>query len=148
MFDRLIKRLAKKHIAEAVNLALCSDQQRRNEESDKINSFQYYEQLGSIVIYTSNEWTDLVIGTVIRIDHITQNNCPVLIIDDILSSEERMILTHQVYPFSREMREAILKLNPWERWNLKSLNSPVPWNKPKQSSQLLTNSEILNMLKY
>jgi hypothetical protein len=142
MFERLIKWLARNYIREAINLAIHQRTAVINIENYELNVYLYLSQVGKRVIYTSNEWEDPVIGKVIRVDYITKARCPVLVVADVLSGEERIILTDQVYEYSPEILDAILKLSPYQRWNMKSFNAPVKFNKPTSNKVLLTNGEI------
>lgn len=142
MFEKFIKWLAREQISTAYKLGILNEQERRYNEIKNTDWLISRSLIGKFVIYTSNEWEDPVIGLVTRVDGITLANSPALIINDIISGEERMVLSSHVYDYAPETLDAILKLDPYQRWNLKSFYSQVTYDKPKHCNKLLTPEEV------
>ena len=128
MIEKFIKWLASAYITRATvaGYNLAKREISDNRDIDKL--FEMKELLGKKVITISNEWEDMMVGTVVRIDTITQAKQPILVIKDCFSGTEYMSFG-QVYVFNVETLNALLKLTPYERWNLKVPQAPVSWNK-------------------
>lgn len=73
--------------------------------------------IGKPVICVGNEWEDLVIGIVTDIDFITQAKNPIPIVKDILTGKE-FITFAKVMPFTMQRFNALVKLDPYERWSV------------------------------
>lgn len=117
-------------------------------ENRQIEISQLNEMLGKKVICFSNEWENPVIGIVKEITTITQANQPVPVILDYLTMKEGISLT-EVYPYTEQRFEAILKLNPFERCALIYTNfyNDEEFEKPKIGT-INTKEEIIKILKH
>lgn len=149
MWKEFVKWLAQKYIKDAEVHAASDAIAKYREEQElsrkHVEEIQYQGWLGKTIIYTSNEWENPVIGKVVRIVYITKAVKPVLMVADLISGEELMILTNQVYEYSPEMLKAVMLLNPYQRWNIKSFNSQIDFNKqpPVDRKPLLKYSDVL-----
>lgn len=79
--------------------------------------------IGKPVIGISNEWENPVIGTVIGIEFITQAQQPIPIVRCAITGKE-FITFSKVMPFTMQRFEALMKLNPYERWCLVDNQNP------------------------
>lgn len=93
--------------------------------------------VGSKVIVISNEWENLVVGTVTGY---VMNNSDIPAVFDNISGKE-LICCGVMHRFSNEKLKALCKLNPYERWNVVAVQSGmISSEKPK----IDTDERILN----
>lgn len=128
MFNKLIKYLARYEIQSAYSRGISDAnaieiQIRKDRELEELNQF-----IGKKVILFSNEWEDMIFAEGLRVEPITQSAQPVLVVKDVLTDEEYLTFS-MILPYSREMAHALLKLNPFERWNIRARNTGTFWDK-------------------
>lgn len=133
MIERFIKWLAWKYLQVAENNGFIRANKERFDEKEKSDLFQMQGLVGKKVISFSNEWEDMIFGTVTRIDFITQAKQPIPVIMNCLSHKETYSFG-QIYEYDSHLMHALFMLTPYERWNLKVPQAPVGWNKPKLSA--------------
>lgn len=83
--------------------------------------------IGKPVISISNEWSNPIIGFGKEIQFITQAKTPVLIIEDYVSGESKLVLSVPFY-FSEQRFNAFSKLDPFELCSIIYKNSA--WMEP------------------
>lgn len=89
-------------------------------EKDKQLEEQYNSNdIGKKIIYCPNEWQDPLFGWIIGTDRVTAGNSLMVKVKNALTDE--IVLVHpESFFYTDEMFTlAILKLNPFERWNMK-----------------------------
>lgn len=74
------------------------------------------------VIYIPNEWCDPIIGFGNRVEFVSRNNCPILIVDDCISGTEKWAVGPWFH-FSEQKLMVLSKLDPFERWAMHSNNA-------------------------
>ena len=130
MIEKFIKWLARNYIQIA---SIRSYNTRREEEAiarRKMDLFMKQSLIGKKVIVLSNEWEDMTVGVVTRVELITQAKQPTFVVKDCFTKEE-LLTFNDVMEFDKETLQTLLKLNPYERWNLVCSNCPVNWTKKK-----------------
>lgn len=91
-----------------------------------------YLHIGSTVIMLSNEWEELTVGKIVGFEEKFNTPC---IFDEV---SETNVWGTTILPYDAQMLNALLKLNPFERWNLVSNKSiyranQYNWQKNKKS---------------
>lgn len=102
--------------------------------------------VGEKVIYCSNEWQDPIFGTVNSFEIIT--NSVFLNIKNVLDGEIYTQHVGSVLKADEKMVRAVLKLDPFERWNLtagKVLCSNM-WEKSYQNKEITAPHILLKKL--
>lgn len=74
-------------------------------------------RIGDPIIVVGNEWENLIVGFVVDVDLITAAQQPAFIVKDYLSGTTCMTFG-EVIDFSNQRLNALLKLDPFERWSL------------------------------
>lgn len=118
------------HIANAFHAGYDLAKKEVNDYRIEMKLFELTELVGKKVIVFGNEWEDMLVGTATKIDFITRAKQPVLVVEDCFTGQELTVYGH-VCEFHIQTLDALLKLNPFERWNLKSQLAHVGWDKPK-----------------
>lgn len=129
MFKKLIKYIASNQILFANREGYKSAKEEILKEREKIKYFELEQLIGKKVITINNEWEDMVIGIVTSTTRIAKTNHLVLSINDCFTGLE-YFSSGPVYKFDIETLNALLKLTPYERWNLRVPHAPVVWGKP------------------
>jgi hypothetical protein len=105
-------------------------QEERSYRENQKNECLYAElemMIGKPVINISNEWDNPIIGFGKEIQFITQAKVPVLIIEDYVSGENKLVLSVPFY-FSEQRFNAFAKLDPFEICSIVYKNSV--WMEP------------------
>jgi hypothetical protein len=86
--------------------------------------------LGKKVIILTNEWEDPVFG-IVRFYPMLKGGEDLIAIQDVLNPDGDPIFTlpSSILPADDKMIEAILKLNPFERWNMRNRSGINLWSK-------------------
>ena len=130
MIEKFIKWLASYHISFAFREGYHTAKNESFESRKCSEVFEMEMLLGLKVIVLSNEWEDLLVGTAVRIEYITKASQPVLVIKNCFTGREVLTFS-QVLQFDEETLVALLKLTPYERWNIRVPHCPVKWDKKK-----------------
>lgn len=98
--------------------------------------------IGKPVIYIPNEWCNPIIGFGKCIDFITKAKTPVLIVEDYITGEDKLILSVPFY-FSEQRFNAFAKLDPFELCSIVFKNSA--WMEPfeKEKSGTFDGYDVL-----
>ena len=110
---------------------------------EAINYIEMETHVGKPIIVIGNNWDNPLIGVGIKIDLITQGNCPILVVKDYITDQE-YITFGKIFHYTQQRFEAIMKLDPNERWALISDNRHPNTNQP--TDVLLTKEEIMEIL--
>lgn len=94
-----------------------TERARQIESREHIKLVEMQSLVGKAVIGVSNEWENPLIGTVIKLEMITRANQPIPVVRCAVTGKE-FITFCKVMPFTMQRFEALMKLNPYERWCL------------------------------
>lgn len=126
MFKDMLFRVFSSIFADKITLAhldkLDEINRKKREERRISERFELDMYIGKPVICISNEWTNPVIGFAICVEEITMANNPVLIVHDVLTDEDIMVLGH-TYHYTHQRFEALSRLDPFEACSLIYRNS-------------------------
>ena len=118
MFRKLIRFLAKKQIDDAFIAGAIDRERRQYREKLETNLFSIRDDFGKKVIYCSNEWEDPIFAVIYGVAYITAAKVPMAKGLNVLTGEEVMLDPGSYHYADTKMVDAILKLNPFERWNI------------------------------
>ncbi len=107
MFTKQIQQLAQSKYNEFLRL----EDERREQTRRDIAEFA----VGTPVIAVSNQWSNLVVGFVLRVEYVTASMCPVPVVMDYISGQELLCFS-VIYDFTQQRLGAFMKLDPYERW--------------------------------
>lgn len=133
MLKKIITWLAAGYIEEAQKFGY--NQVKEEERLARANIQQSIISMatGKKIIYCSNEWEDPIFAVVRGVTHVTKARVPMLICINVLTNENVYVDLQSFYYSDPRMVEAILKLNPFERWNLRvgtnAIASANMWSK-------------------
>ena len=125
MFKPILHKLCPKYFKETWDDGYKQALAEQSYEREKGASIQYHVQLkkllGKRVVYLPNEWQDPFFGTVVGSG--PRNTTEVVVADFLteLNNNKVLISYKSLYHADRLFVEAILKLDPMERWNLLTL---------------------------
>lgn len=118
LYNQFIHRIAKKQIAESFNKGYyCRlDETISNRKLD--HEFSIKKSIGKKVIFCPNEWQDPVFVTVDNIIYVSMSDNPMAVGVDVLTGQQVCLFADTYYPADARMIKTILKLDPFERWNM------------------------------
>ncbi len=146
--NKLLKILFGKQIDqirnEAFHQGVLHEQQTRCLSRSKTDEYLAQEWIGRKGIFIPNEWVDPNFFTITGSMYISQGSQLVHTYVDALTNEEGIALIGTVLPADELMVKAVLKLNPFERWNMcSSKNTMVNMWSKDYSLEEITDSDIL-----
>ena len=153
MFKPILHKLCAKYFKEAWDDGYKQALAEQSYEREKGASIQYHVQLkkllGKRVVYLPNEWQDPFFGTVVGAG--PRNTTEVVVADFLteLNNNKVLISYKSLYHADMLFVEAILKLDPMQRWNLsagKAFNENIWKSKPTGAKQLTEPEELLAKL--
>lgn len=97
------------------------------------------------VILIPNEWQDLEIGFGVGVEYITKNNTPVLVVKSYITGEE-FITFSKVFHYTTQRFNALMQLDPFERWCLMQ-DHDESFNKPRKQPILFSKKDIVDKLR-
>lgn len=100
--------------------------------------------IGTPFISVTNEWDNPLIGIVLGVQYVTAGNCPIAHVYDFITNQSVYCGNSRV-PYTDLNLDAILKLNPYQRWNLISKSS-LDMDKPKYNKDCFSPDEIRTIL--
>lgn len=150
MFEKLIKWFAKDLIQKTEEKAAIAGYnlaKQEIEDNKRIDlEFSMKEAIGKKIIYCSNEWSDPLFAIVTGITHVTLSQQPVLACKDVITGEDSIVYPGSFYYADELLTLTILKLNPFERWNMsvgKLSHMTNMWNKWYPPKESITDSIVL-----
>jgi hypothetical protein len=120
------------------------EEQKENLRNAELSVMQ--DWIGQKVIYCSNEWEDPLFGTIVAITSFNNTSCPMYVIEDVFGDSPRYCFNGTLYYADEKMVDAILKLNPFERWNMNLARGYLEtnmWSKSYPPSAPLTDPIVL-----
>ena len=146
MFEKFIKKIAEKYISKAAisgyNLAKKEAEDNRRIDFD----YQVTNAIGKKIIYCPNEWCDPLFAVVTGLSDITNSSTPMLTCKNVITDEESFVSLGTFHYADELLTLTILKLNPFERWNMtisKLAHMRNMWQKYYPHKKELTDSMIL-----
>lgn len=101
---------------------------------------------GNMVICVSNEWEDMVVGHVTRYEYINENSSSMLVVKDLITDQEYIIVGIIVH-YSSKVLSALCKLDPFERYAILSQGRIILSDTPKLSDKkLLTYEQYMDKI--
>lgn len=125
------------------------EKEKRHQEKLDTDKWIISNSIGMKGIYISNEWVDPTFFIITDIDYITGNNLPVYKYLNVLTNESGMALIRTVLPADEEMVQAVLKLNPFERWNMCTSKNTLSnmWSKSYPLGNITDSDTLYKRLK-
>lgn len=124
---------------------LMIEERRKSKVLD--NQYVLAEWIGKPAIFFGNEWQDPVIGIVIEQANLTNTSELMVRVKDYVSGDDHYVWASSLLFADKPMIDAILKLNPFERWNIRSKVSVNLWCKKYPNGEIKTPEEIKNCLR-
>jgi hypothetical protein len=118
MWERFLTWLASSYIEQASAVGARKAIEEKYKENEKIQIFSLESDIGKKVIYCSNEWEDPFFGTMKGVTFVTQAKQPMGVAVNALTGEETMLHPDGYMYADEKMVDCVLKLNPFERWNI------------------------------
>lgn len=122
-----------------------TDEERRTERL-RVKESVMKDDIGEKVIYCSNEWEDPVFAIIEGLQHFGNTDGPMYKARNVLTNEIVYFFEGTVYLADEKMVDCILKLNPFERWNMnlaKGYLAPHMWEKYYPPQTELTDPVVL-----
>lgn len=141
IIEKLISKLFSKQIAAFKFEAYAKyelEKTKDRELKEKLISNGLHEAIGKKIIYCPNEWSDPLFAIATGVIYVTKSDRPMLECTNVLTGETSMVHPGSFYYADELLTLAILKLSPFERWNLsvcKLTHMRPMWTKsyPRQS---------------
>ncbi len=146
MIEKFVKWLAKKHISNATQNGYNRAKKEIEDHKQIILDFEIKESLGKKIIYCSNEWEDPMFAIVTGVTYVTLSKTPMIACRNVLTNEDSMVFPGGFYYADELLTLSILKLNPFERWNLsvgKLAHMTNMWQKWYKPNSVITPTKIL-----
>lgn len=124
------------HFNSGISLAIENAQRDclhdRLKAKNKSKMLELTEHIGKPVIGINNEWCSLEVGELMRLEQFgNPESMAFPVIKNYLTGDS-LINFGKTLPYSEELFDAMLKLTPYERWNICVNQARVNWNKPKK----------------
>lgn len=100
--------------------------------------------IGKPFISVTNEWDNPIVGVVLGVEYNTAGNCPIAHVYDFITNQSVYCGNGRV-PYTDLNLDAILKLNPYQHWNLISKSS-LGMDKAKYNEDCFSPDEIRSIL--
>jgi hypothetical protein len=150
IISKIITKLAYKQIEEAKIQARTNGYQEGirkywNDKEQRLEHEYNTRAVGKKIIYCSNEWEDPHFGIIVGTAKVTAGDCLMVKSRDVLTGQIHLIHPESFYYTDELMTLAILKLNPFERWNMsigKLSHMHLMWNKRYQKSHITSSREL------
>ena len=112
---------------------------------EEVRFIELMSYVNKPVILISNEWEDLEVGFGVGVEYITNNNTPVLVVRSYITGEE-FITFSKVFHYTTQRFNALMQLDPFERWCLIQ-DHDESFNKPRKQPILSSKKDILDKLR-
>ena len=117
MFKKIFQNDIQREMQMAAHEALVAERERVSESRRQSDFYSLEGLVGKPVICISNEWENPVVGVAQKVDFITKGDCPVLVVKDYFSNEEKMIMGKS-FLYTEQRFNAVFKLSPFELCSL------------------------------
>lgn len=118
----------------------------RKKFRDNEDDFLIKEWQDKPVIFFGNEWEDPVIGHVVGPLRTFNTSEPMAAVKNVLNDQTYHTWYSSLKYADYEMVTAVLKLNPFERWNLYTRAHVNMWSKGYPNGSIRTPKEIMDIL--
>jgi len=134
---------------QAFNEGVDSNKKDREEMARSLNENNVSMLMGSKGIYIPNEWVDPAFFVITHAEYITQAAHPVYGYKNVLTGEKGYALMGTILPADEKMVKAILKLDPFERWNICTSRNTLSnmWSKSYPLGDITDSDTLLKQLK-
>lgn len=127
--------------------------QEDEDDRERIKILCIEIDIGKPFISVSNEWQDPVIGIVLGVEFVTLGKCPIAKVYDFVT-DQVVYCGNSRIPYSEYNLDAILKLEPYQRWNLVARSNIDPnkrtddetCSSPEQIKEILKNNSFYEVL--
>lgn len=119
---------------------------KRNAERLRVKEIIMKTNIGKKVIYTSNEWEDPVFAIIEDLETFHNVDGAMYKGTNVLTNETVYFFEGTVYLADEKMVDCILKLDPFERWNIKASKTYLGdhvWSKWYPPNKQVTDSAVL-----
>ena len=127
-----IDEIKQRHYDHGYSLGKSNAVKDNRSEIDQLKISIMKDDIGEKVIYCSNEWVDPVFAVIEGLESFNNTDLPMYKARNVLNDETVYFFNRSVYLADEKMVDAILKLNPFERWNMnlaKGYLAPHMWSK-------------------
>lgn len=128
-----------------VQHAILEEKQKNREQREQLNTLCIEVDIGTAFISVTNEWDNPIIGIVLGVVYVTAGNCPIALVYDFISNQV-VLCGNARLPYTDYNLDAVLKLDPYQRWNLIARSSLEP-SKSKYKDDCLDAEGIKSILK-
>lgn len=144
LFGLFTKENMEARISEAKFLAHQEKMKQDEQEQQDIKAICIEIDIGKLFISVTNEWDNPTIGVVLGVEYVTAGNCPIAKVYDFITNTVVLCGNSRI-PFTYHNLDAILKLDPYQRWNLLAKSS-IDHDKPKYNEDCFSADEIRTIL--
>lgn len=152
MLEKILRYLFPRIFESIENLAYNKGWRARTQEDENFRKFTkeqaVTEWLNKPVIFFGNEWEDPIIGIAFKVvdSSVFNTNEPMVKVYDYITNKTFYTWTSSLLYADMKMIYAILRLNPFERWNIRSRMSVNVWEKSYPNRPVKTEQEIMDCL--
>lgn len=146
IIKKFLIRFLHKEIEQIKYASTVQEKEAKAQENLRIQKSIMDDCIGQKVIYCSNEWEDPLFGTIVGTTSFTNVSDPMYVVENAFGGSPHYCFNGTLYYADEKMVDAILKLNPFERWNMnlaKGYISPNMWDKHYPPVCDITPSAIL-----
>lgn len=132
LLEKEIKLIKEEHYAWGHHTGKRDAQVEKEEERQRIEISIMEDSIGRKVIYCSNEWEDPLFGIITGVATFTRAGNAMYVVQNVLTKQTHYCFNGTLHCSDEKMVDAILKLNPFERWNMnlaKGYLAPNMWEK-------------------
>jgi hypothetical protein len=132
IIKKFLIRFLHKEIEQIKYACTVQEKEAKVQENLRIQKTIMEDCVGQKVIYCSNEWADPLFGTVVAIVSFTNTSDPMYAVEDAFGGCPRYCFNGTLYYADEKMVDAILRLDPFERWNMnlaRGYINPNMWEK-------------------
>lgn len=148
MLRRVIEILTNKKTRDAQRESWALLIKEQKDTKERILQFEIQDAQGKKIIYCSNEWEDPLFGVVIGVEYVTLAKQPMLVVECALTKRIGFVHPGSYYIADEAMVDCILKLNPFERWNMFARNQSYNmWTKGYPNGPITEPTELKKQLK-
>lgn len=150
---KLLEMLFGKHLdnvrKQAFQEGIRCEKQSRDDARIKTDQYIAQDCIGMKGIFIPNEWVDPNFFTITGSVYISKGSQLAHTYTDALTGEEGIALIGTVLPADEKMVKAILKLDPFERWNLCSSKNTLTnmWSKSYPLGEITDSDTLYRKLK-
>lgn len=120
LLNKEIRRIKQEQYDQGYTLGKFHAEEERRTERLRVKESVMKDDIGEKVIYCSNEWQDPVFAIIEGLQSFGNVDGPMYKARNVLTNEIVYFFEGTVYLADEKMVDCILKLDPFERWNIKA----------------------------